>query len=283
MSERPKEPTDKPYISPHRLEMYCKCGEQYRRRYIEGDKTPPGVFAHRGSGLHGAMKLNFAQKIQSQRDLPARDLVDASVAEFENALAREGVQLSEEEESRGVSAVLAEAKDDTAVYAEAFARLQAPDYQPLLVEERVRIELPSASHDLLGYLDLMDTQNRIVDFKTAAKSKPADEADKSVQLTAYAAAAMVRGLPPAEVRLDVLVGLKKGVKRQILSSSRGRADYQALVNRMNMVLSGISLGVFAPATPGSWWCSPKWCGYWRTCPYVNSERVALAQISGGGE
>lgn len=272
---------EKPHLSPSQMEMYCKCGEQYRRRYIEREKIPPGVSAHRGRGMHAGAQVNFRQKQDSHRDLPIKDIVDASVAAFEAEVAKDGFSMTAEEQARGANALVAEAKDDTARFAEFHGRNQAPDYQPIVVEKRVRIVLPNASHDLLGVLDLMDSHKRIVDFKTGARRKPEGEADASVQLTTYAAAAAVYGMPASEVRLDIMVGQKRQMVRQIQSSTRGPTDFVALSNRINMVLAGIGAGIFPPATPGSWWCSPKWCGYWRSCPYVNSERQALQQIGGG--
>jgi hypothetical protein len=98
-----------------------------------------------------------------------------------------------------------------------------------------------------------------------------------VQLTVYAAGhKRLTGQPASEVRLDVLVKTKE-VTRQVLRSTRGAADFQALAARINATLAGIAAGIFPPASPGSWWCSDRWCGYWRSCPYVNSERIEAAE------
>ena len=266
---------DKPYLSPTQIEMITKCGEAYRRRYIEKHKIPPGIAAHSGSGFHAGAEANFRQKIETHRDLPLADIIDAAVAGFETATAG-GFVLTPEEESRGASIVIGEAKDRVAVMAEAFADGVAPEYQPVAVEQTVRLELPGP-RDLLGIVDLLDDLDRVTDFKTSGRPKKQDDVDNSVQLTAYAAAARVlTGRAPSEVRLDVLYG-DATIKRQVLSSSRGKDDFVALANRINAINKTIDAGVFIPATPGAWWCNAKWCGYWSTCPYVNSQRAALAE------
>lgn len=268
---------DKPHLSASQLEMYCKCPEAYRRRYIEREIIPPGMAILKGSAFHRGVETNMRQKIESHSDLPASDMVDAAVAALDEA-ARGNFLLSADEESRGESIVIGEAIDDTSAMVKVHAEKQAPDYQPVLVEETVRIELPKAPRDLLGIIDLADDRGRVTDFKTAGKKKSQADADDSVQLTVYAAAYQRRfGQAPAEVRLDAIVRTKTKTERQIVSSDRSMHDFSALANRLNVVSSSIDAGSFPPATPGAWWCGPKWCGYWASCPFVNSQRKALAE------
>lgn len=273
----PNEPIpEKPHISNTQEEMYFNCGEAYRRRYIEGEKIPPGIALLVGSGTHRGAETNFRQKIESHVDLPTREIIEAAVAGFE-AECMGGYQLSEEEESQGQANVIGAAKDMVAGLAECHAQQQAPDYQPVAVEKKIRIPFPGASHDLLGYVDLIDDAERVTDFKTAARKKPQTAADDSVQLTIYAAAYQIEtGHPPAEVRLDTLTKTKRP-GRQVLVSHRGPADFQVLINRTNVMLAGVAAGIFPPAPIGHWLCSPRWCGYYRSCPYVNHERRSAAE------
>jgi CRISPR/Cas system-associated exonuclease Cas4 (RecB family) len=266
----------KPYLSPSQIDMFCRCPEQWRRRYIEGERIPPGIAMLKGTGVHGAARANFQQKVESHVDLPPGDIVDAAVATFEQEL-HGGYQLTDDEGRRGPDIVLGEAKDEVRDMAEFFAGNQAGDYQPILVERSIRIELPQCSHDLLGVIDLADDLYRVTDFKTSKKRKSQDDADTSVQLTIYAAAFHAEmGTAPTEVRLDTIVKTAKKTERQVLPSSRGAADFEALANRINSVAHAIQSGSFPPAPPGAWWCSPAYCGYWSTCRYVNSERKAMA-------
>ena len=105
-----QKPPRKPHLSPSSLEMYAKCGEQFRRRYIEGDKIPPGVSMLRGTGVHAGVEANMRQKIDTYRDLPVSDVVDAAVAKFDLELAG-GYSLSPDETSRGATIVIGESRD----------------------------------------------------------------------------------------------------------------------------------------------------------------------------
>lgn len=266
----------KPHLSATQLDSYCKCGEAYRRRYIEKHVIPPGIAIIKGKGFHKGAEHNFKQKIDSHVDLKSSDVVDAAVAEFDTAIGA-GIELQGDDKARGATVVVAEAKDSLVDIVTCHVKQQAPDYQPVFVEQEFTIELPG-SRDLKGFIDLADDLQRVTDLKSAGKAKSQADADNSVQLTIYAAGHhALTQLPPSEVRLDTLVQLKAGVKRDVKSSERGVADFQALSNRINTVNAGIDAGVFAPATPGAWWCGPKWCGYWNSCPFVNSQRAAMAQ------
>ena len=55
-----------------------RCGEQFRRRYIEGERVPPGVAAGRGTGVHKANEVNLNQKVITGTDLKLSDLKDAA-------------------------------------------------------------------------------------------------------------------------------------------------------------------------------------------------------------
>lgn len=259
--------TKKPHLSATQMELYSKCPEAYRRRYVEGEKIPPGIAMLKGTGMHRGAEVNFRQKLETHRDLPVSQIIDAAVSAFDLEL-KSGFALEAEEESIGVDNVIGQARDDVADMAETHARKQAPDYQPVLIEEAVRIELPGP-RDLLAVIDLADDLRRVVDFKTAKKSKSQSDADGSVQLTVYAAAHQaLTGEPPALVRLDTVVQTAKETKRQILDSTRDDADLVALSHRINAITAAVDAGVFPPTTPGAWWCGAKWCGFHSTCRFV---------------
>jgi hypothetical protein len=263
----------KPHLSNTQLEMYAKCPEQYRRRYIEGDVCPPGIALLKGGSFHKGAEVNMRQKIESHADLPVNELVEIAVADFDTRT-NDAYVLSDDEQSRGAPVVIGEAKDDLAALVTAHAQQQAPDYQPVLVEQSIKIELPGP-RDLVGVIDLADDQRRVIDFKTASRKKNQTDADQSLQLTIYSAAYQAEtGEKPSDLRLDVVVAGSKGVSRQVLSTDRTDADLTVLANRIDAVSHAIAAGAFPPASPGVWWCSTRFCGFARSCPYFNSERQA---------
>ena len=99
------------HISFSQLNLFSNCAEAYRRRYILGEIIPPGVALLKGSGVHVGAAVNHAQKVNSGVDLPVKDIVDAAVAGFEDRRAKDGVQLSAEEQSIGLKPTIGRAKD----------------------------------------------------------------------------------------------------------------------------------------------------------------------------
>ena len=259
----------KKHISNSQLETYWRCPEQYRRRYIEGEKVAPGVALLVGSGVHVGAETNFKQKIESHRDLSADDIIDAAVAGFDQRVTVDGYTLSSDEQSQGARQAIGAARDVVVTLAALHAAEQAPAYQPTEVEKATTIVLDNCSRDLVAITDLRDDKKRVCDFKTAARKPSDDEAHKSLQLTIVAAAYQVdHGEPCSDVRLDVLTKTKDP-KRYVLQSQRDERDFASLAARIETTVSAIDAGIFPPTSPGNWACSERWCGFARTCPFYS--------------
>lgn len=269
----------KPHLSPSSIDMFLRCGEQFRRRDILKESIPPGIAMLKGRAVHKAAEVNNRQKIESGVDLPESDLVDAATTEFDTAIKADGLGLSVEENAIGATKVVGQAKDASVSLTRVYRRLVAPAISPVLVEEFVRVELATASHDLLGKLDVVDAQGRVRDLKTSGRKKSQADVDESDQLTYYdMAVEKLTGKPSAGVVMDVLVETKVP-DVQMLTSFRTARDREVYLSKLNAVLGGIKAGIFLPATPGHWVCTQKFCGYWNTCPFVNSERKAAAALA----
>lgn len=263
-------------LSASQIETFSRCPEQWRRRYIEGDKIPPAIAMLRGTAVHIGAKRNMQQKVMTKQDIPAKEIVGIAINEFELAL-KDGYELRADEKEKGSRVVIGQAKDDVADMAYCHAKEQAPDYQPVLVEKKVRIELPMCDYDFVGVLDLADNKDRIIDFKTAGRRKSQSDADGSIQLTGYAANfEEIMKRPPAGLVLDVVVKTKTKTYRDLVTTDRSEPDYEVLKQRILVMSLAIKAGIFTPASLGSWWCNPRWCGYATSCRYYNSERQAAA-------
>jgi hypothetical protein len=259
------------HLSASQLEMFARCPESWRRRYVEKEVIPPRVVALRGKAVHAGAELNMRQKIESHIDLPTGEIVEAAVAHFNDAIKHDAYDASDKQN-------IGKTKDVVVEMAMAHAAEQAPNYQPVAVEEKFRLELPSVSHDLVGVIDLRTDKGEVVDFKTAGKLMNRDEAENSTQLTVYAAAQADRDNTDVTVKLDVLVEptVKLGVRRQVIEATRNKTDLPIIARRVAAVSRQIDAGLFPPAATGAWWCSESWCGYWSTCQYVNAERIAAS-------
>lgn len=263
----------KPHISPSQISTFTKCGEQYRRRYIEKEIIPPGVAMIRGIALHKGAEHNFKPKIESRVDLPKSQIQEIVAASFDKKIAAEGVHLNKDEKEIGKAKVLGASKDDAVAMAGVFSDDLAPTIQPIAVEKKIRIVLKKSTHDLLGVIDVIDDEFFVRDLKSAAKAKNQAEVDRDFQFGFYPIIARAfYGKEVAGVKIDTIVKTKTKVYLQTLTTDRDADDFEAIINRTNFAIDAINAGNFFPAFTGAWWCAPKWCGYYSTCPYVNGKK-----------
>ena len=257
-------------ISKSSLGMFLRCPAQVERRYIKGEVIPPGIAARRGSATHKAARINHEQKIVSRIDLSVSDLQDAARDEYVYLVKERGVFIPKNQVGEKTK-LLAEGLDASTRLAKLYREDLAPQIQPVMVEEKLEIDagllLP-----ITGIIDVFTEDDWLPDLKTADKSKPKGEAETSLELTFYAGLVAHKTHKwPQKVSLEVLVNNKEP-KLQSLESTRGPADWANLMLRVQLMIAQIQTGLFPPCDPGSWVCSPTWCGYFWTCRYSLKRR-----------
>ena len=277
---------DKPHLSTSSCNMYCRCGESWRRRYVEGDKSPPVMAIMKGKSVHAAIALNMSQKIRTHEDMVKSDVVDKAVSELTDEC-KQSFELSESEQRIGKDETINQAEISVRGLVDAHMDVQAPNYQPEKVETGFRIELDACSHDFVGYKDMVghvsdraiefNGERVIVDWKTSKRRPQKGTEHESIQLTAYAADELTDADDNIMVRIDTLVDRPKTYPNVVQTSWRDASDVRALAHRVNTISVAIDANIFPPALPGSWWCSKNWCGYWDTCPYVNATRESKSK------
>ncbi len=248
----------KPHISPSQVNMYLRCPAQYYFRYVEGVILPPKAAMTRGKAVHHSIETNYKQKIESHEDLPLSDVLDVAATAFE--IEAEHTEWEPDETPGSV-------KDETIQLAGLYHTAIAPTVQPVCVEARAEIPLEGTEKTLLGFIDVIDSGGFIRDTKTSRRAPGADEAERSLQLTAYCLAfRYLTGEREAGVKLDYLVHTKTP-KAVTLDATRTEDDILRFQSIVAGVLSGIEHNVYYP-NPNNHMCSEKWCGYWHECHKV---------------
>lgn len=261
----------KPQLHQSQLSMLAKCGEQYRRRYVEGDIVPPGVALLIGSATHRSVERNLRHKAETKGQLLSLDEIGDTVRDdFKSRWDNEGVTLDEIEAVKGTKAVMGEAIDLAIDLAQVHATDLAPIINPISpkhIERKFVVELPGFPFDLAGTIDIQEP-DCIRDTKTSGKTLTQSDADGSEQLTFYAIGAHVLDSIdlPMKVVLDGLIKTKTR-KAVTVESVRSQDQVQRLLRRIERAAEIVDRGMFMPADPTSWVCSTKWCGYAHTCPF----------------
>lgn len=266
-------------VSHTRLDMMSRCGEMYRRRYVEGERSRPGVAMVVGRAVDAAVNEDLAAKMDRGELLDVSAIRDVARDTAAREWEEEPPELHDDELEAGEKAAHGAAIDKSVRLAELHHRDIAPGVQPTSVQRGFAVPLTGAGYpvELTGYLDIQEGPKRIRDVKTSGKSPTKDTADNSTQLSIYALAAQaLDGVMPAEVVLDYLVDLKTP-KAVTLSSVRTPDDVLSVLRRIERFIEAHQRGAFVPARPTDWWCARRWCGYWTTCPFAaRPSSVSLA-------
>lgn len=240
------------HISVSQINMYLRCPAQYMFRYEQGIILPPKTPLTKGKCVHKGIEHNYSQKMDTFEDVKLEEVQDVVSTEFEVAK----TETDFEGEDPG------KVKDETISLASLYHKEVAPTVQPLMIEEKVEVEM--GDYKLLGFIDVVDSDGFIRDTKTASKTPSPGEADKSIQLTAYSMAyRTVMGFEEKGVKLDYLVNTKTP-KTVTLEAKRTEKDINRFLNIMNNVANAISNKIYYP-NQTNYMCSEKMCGYWNLC------------------
>lgn len=255
--------------------MHQRCEVQYRFRYEEGIPGGAGIHGIRGSGFHAGTAHNFRQKIKTRRDLPLREVLDVAAESIDLAFKGE-VYLTEEERSIGIAPLRGKVKDLAVAMTRHHHLRVAPFVQPALVEETIKVTPHKAvlPRPLVGRIDLVTTEDDLLDDKTVWREPQEGQEHVDQQLTMYAMLFQAKtGRLPRNVGFDYVYGSNRHSLHHVRRlSKRDHVDLKAMVETLQTVEASIKTGIFRPTDPTSWACSEKWCSYWHICPFVRGGR-----------
>lgn len=267
--------------------MFGGCPEQYRRRYIERERTIPKAYLHVGTAVDKTIARNMRSKLDHGLLLGQDEIRDLAKTFFDKKVDEEGIEFSKEERAAGEAKAKTAAIEKSRRLVLAHHALLAPQITPargknLIGEEwigigrRFTIELDGYDFELAGEIDLAE-EKIIRDTKTSGASPSKDTAHDSLQLSMYALAKLAcDGELPEQLRLDYLIDLKKSTKVMSLPTVRTKESLQPLLHRVQTMHELIQAGSFGFARADDWRCTESYCGFWRTCRFAQHRPVSVA-------
>lgn len=248
-------------LSQSSVEAYLRCGVAWNFKQIFTRRVTIAQAVGTGAA-RGAYEDNSAKARGSQ--VLTDDIIDAAVCAYDDEVTNS--------ELVDRKADIGPGRDLTATYAEAWSRRVSPTLEGVIgAEVRVVASVDDALQ-LAGTMDYV-TNAGVGDLKTG-KSWSQSRADQSRQLSAYGLLYYARwGSPPPSCWVDSLAALKGGVKAVRLVSSRGWRDIESYRMVVMQAYRCMCQGVFLPAPEGAWWCSERYCEWYRTCKYVTAREV----------
>jgi putative RecB family exonuclease len=236
-------------LSPSQVRTFLACSAKWWFKYALGLPEPKTSSLALGLAVHKTLEVNFREKLHTREDLETGGMIMV-FREFwrEQEIETEFREDEDPHVLRKIGEELVAKYMDEA----------ATSIDPAAVELDVSGEI--AGVEVRGRIDLMDTQGRIVDVKTAARRPSGISPDYAFQLATY------RQITPGasgEARLDTLVKTKT-VQLVQDSYTVSEADLRATEVLYPLVQSGISSGLYFPNRQ-SIVCSRRHCAFWKHC------------------
>jgi len=290
--------TKKRQLHNSHLEMLYRCGEKFRRVYLEGEREPSGVPALIGSAAHASIRDNMRNKINRGEMLPQDHIQDIARDSFSRLWNEAPVILGRTERRLGLKKTKGKGTDMAVSLSLLHYKALAPLLRPYKVEWEWVIECEGYPFDLGGTGDIVERVTAeaddvkidwvsIRDTKTRSHDPGPREAECSDQLTIYSLAFLVtHGVMPDEVFIDFLI--KGGrPKSKVYRSTRTREDIDTFMRRFEHACEIIEKEIFMPSSRLNWWCSEEWCGFARdgSCRFFNGRKqmpAAAVDLRKGG-
>lgn len=146
---------------------------------------------------------------------------------------------------------------------EAYVTELMPLHEPFRVEQFAETEIAPDIY-LRGYIDLITTDDVIVDHKTAARRWPVYRAHKDLQPVAYYILyESLMGKPPRKFEFHIVTKAEQP-KVQVMETSRSSDTLEWYKEGLVANLDAVNSGVFPP-NPTYQYCSRKFCAFWQPC------------------
>ncbi|HJD97313.1 hypothetical protein [Mailhella massiliensis] len=260
------------FLSPSRLVEFQRCGEAWRRRHLEEDFVPPSLPALVGRSVREAALTCLRRKKEQGAPPTPEEAADLAAEAYGRGLLQ-GVHLAPEDVS-SAPALIGEGKDNAVALAGLFCRELLPSLSPLLAGEKVLLDL-GLPLPVAVTLDCCTTEGALHGLATASRKWNADRAHASPAPALWPAAlGKAAGMAPSRMAFDVLVSTRTPALQSV-ETTRSASDLALVLRQFRLMIASVGAGIFPPAAPESRQCSPRWCGYFYTCPHVPAPRRSL--------
>jgi RecB family exonuclease len=143
-------------LSPSQINTYMTCPAKWYFHCLIGLGEPTTGALALGKAFHATLAQNFRHKLITRRDMEAKELGDVFAEEWPVAIADAALRDDENAEELAATGRILVA---------AYRAEAAIPLQPLAIEQTVQGEIAGAK--VRGIVDLLDTDGRVLDFKTA--------------------------------------------------------------------------------------------------------------------
>lgn len=249
------------HLSYSSISSYMTCGKAWKYRYIDKVQAPTSPTLIIGSTVHDTVE----EIVRTQTlGIDRPDSADFATERLSERLSASGLAVDGPEAENAKNDVL---RFFTSPYilSEVYNITAKVDEAGPMIERKVTLQVPEVEIPIIGYIDIILSNGTPADFKTAAKSWTLEKAQQELQPVFYLGAMQQMGIPVNWDFWHIVLVKTKQPKFQILQHHHNQTEVDRLMDQIRMVWKSMTAGVFMPAAPGSWKCSPRWCEYWDVC------------------
>ena len=245
------------HLSITQIRMYNRCPAQYSYRYGEGLIAPPAARMVRGRSYHKAAEWYYDDILRTYRRHKPKHVAEKFADHFETSAKNEELVYQEGETK---SKLLDSGAALTRLYTERIAS----KINPAAVELSFTIPTELPSMTFRGRIDLVTRSHTIPDLKMSKRMMDADSIAADLQLTGYSIAyEYIFGRPARNLEFHFALDQKE-LKVKRVKTYRGNWQKDIFWKMLYDVHAGVCDEHF-PRHPDGWWCSPKYCGYYKYC------------------
>ena len=246
------------HLSNSQINLYSLCSLKYKFQYIDEKPRPfkPSALAL-GSAVHSALSWFHRMKMNGNK-VKLEDFLKIFDVDWFSQKVETDIRYKDREEE---SKLVIMAKEMLALYFNKPCSKVRDTEVPFVVPLINPSNGESLGINLEGFIDLIEEDDGIVEFKTSYQTMKQKDVDENLQLTAYSYAyEILYQKSPKRIKVVDFVKTKKP-KRIEFETKREKRDYQRLFSLALQVLRGIQEEVFFPRT--GFWC--KNCEYADLC------------------
>jgi len=255
--------TESIHYSPSQLKMWKKCPKQWYWRYERGISKPPKAVMGAGKCVHSTAEAHYTDLMNGHAHwTPQRS---AEYARNQWAMIAGGIDWDlEQKRSSGWTDAIASVSMSHGLF---IASVVEP---PIYVEHRMEVRFPGISRTFVMRIDSIhatDTALVVRDIKTQWDNPKPPLAGDLEQMAMYVAA----------VRADLRMSHTRGILDLVSAHNAepvpvdtGNVAVRRVLGDLKAMDRGVRSRAFVRNT-GGWWCSEKWCGWYRDCMQVDQD------------
>ena len=248
----------KGHLSVSQIELYLRCPEQYRRRYVAGEPDQYTAAQAEGSILAAVLEQLAVHRF-TKGDPPSLEQARKWYVKHHKAECKEVRQWGEQ-------TPLAMATRGELFLRNLYASGDVNSFNPIAVNgepaAELEVKLPIAGVPMLGYVDLA-TRNRVWDTKVQS-GKYFLKPDTSLQLSYYCVAL---GQPESGyIFFDKKSGKIEWIEARTRDLPKTKLWLEITVSRVAMAISQGHFPVCNQSNNNL--CSQEFCAYWHDCAGV---------------